>query len=130
MPISENCALHLQHQHLYSTDGRVYLVPQGDGNLVLYSSQVANLFGPSFASAIFATGTYGATPGPFSLVLLQVCDSKHGFLPVSQAAGIVLAPFMKLNMMPYLCCIAELQPSAAQWKQPDHLLVCDSQPGH
>ena len=71
---NSRCALGLQNQPLYSSDGRVYLRVQGDGNLVLYSVQVANLFGQSFTSAIFATGTYGATPGPFSLVLQQVPD--------------------------------------------------------
>ena len=50
------------------------------GNLVLYSSQVANLFGQSYASAIFATATYGASPAPFSLVMQPVgntCCAWH-----------------------------------------------------
>ena len=70
--LTNECGLGLQDNPLYSQDGRAYLLVQSDGNLVLYSSQVANLFGRSFASAIYATKTYGATPGPFSLVMQLV----------------------------------------------------------
>ena len=57
---------------MYSKDGRAYLVMQGDGNIVFYSTQVANLFGQGFASAIWYSATYGYTPGPFTLTMLQV----------------------------------------------------------
>ena len=52
----------LQGQPLLSPDGRVSLLVQSDGNLVLYNTQVAGRVGFSFASAIYFTGTYGASP--------------------------------------------------------------------
>ena len=64
LDITNDCALGLQNQALSSPDGRVYLLVQGDGNLVLYSAQVANLFGQSFASAIFATRHTQMAPRP------------------------------------------------------------------
>ena len=68
----------LQGHPLSSPDGRVYLSVQGDGNLVLYDAQVVARFGKSYASAIFATGTYGSAPQPFSLSLKQVsCASSQ-----------------------------------------------------
>ena len=54
-------------QPLLSADGRVSLLVQSDGNLVLYNTQVAGRVGLSFASAIYFTATYGASPQPFSL---------------------------------------------------------------
>ena len=62
----------LQDQPLLSPDGRVSLVVQGDGNLVLYNTQVAARVGYNFASALFFTGTFGASPPPFSLIMTQV----------------------------------------------------------
>ena len=71
--IATDSPLGPQGQALYSKDGRAYLLAQSDGNLVLYSAQVAKLFGQSFASAIWASATYNTnTPGPFTLFMTMV----------------------------------------------------------
>ncbi len=62
-----------QGEPLPSNDGKVFLIVQADGNLVLYNSMAYSMFGPAPASAIWASGTYGnAGPTPFSLAMQTV----------------------------------------------------------
>ena len=62
----------MQSTPLPSADGASVLMVGGDGNLVLYNSLAQQLYGYSFPSAIFASGTYGRGTAPYSLVMQNV----------------------------------------------------------
>ena len=95
----------VQGQPLLSSDGRVSLLVQSDGNLVLYNTQVAGRVGLSFASAIYFTATYGASPQPFSLAMTQVRGAhlRHPHLAMSHWQGLSL-PCMLLRRAARRCC--------------------------
>jgi hypothetical protein len=61
-----------QGTKLFSADATVYLTAQPDGNLVLYNTSLTHSHGVGASSAIWASGTYGAANGPFTLVMQQV----------------------------------------------------------
>ena len=133
LDITNDCALGLQNQALSSPDGRVYLLVQGDGNLVLYSAQVANLFGQSFASAIFATRTWrharpllpGHAAGMTAAYLLVIPAPN-----LNAGCAWHVSPALASSSIAHLCCCAAgLQPGIAERGQPEHLPVWDSQPG-
>lgn len=63
-----------QNTPLYSMDRSAYLVMQGDGNLVLYSVAKVAQHGQGALSALFQSGTYGATPAPFTLAMQGDCN--------------------------------------------------------
>ena len=65
----------MQGTPLPSADGASVLVLGGDGNLVLYNTLAQQLYGNSFASAIFASGTNGRGTAPYSLVMQNVRPS-------------------------------------------------------
>jgi hypothetical protein len=63
----------MQGEPLPSSDGKVFLIVQPDGNLVLYNTMAYSMYGPTAPSAIWASGTFGnAGPTPFSLVMQTV----------------------------------------------------------
>ena len=64
----------LQAERLYSSDGSVFIVPQTDGNLVLYNAYaVAQLGHTAVQAALWQSGTYGNSgPQPFILAMQQV----------------------------------------------------------
>ena len=67
-------SLALQAERLYSPDGSVFLVPQTDGNLVIYNAHaVAKLGHTAVEAAIWQSGTYNnGGPQPFVLAMQQV----------------------------------------------------------
>ena len=69
------CLLCMQGTPLPSADGASVLVLGSDGNLVLYNTLAQKLYGNSFASAIFASGTSGRGTAPYSLVMQNVRPS-------------------------------------------------------
>jgi hypothetical protein len=64
----------MQDERLYSADGSVFLVPQSDGNLVLYNAYAVQQFGgTTTVAAIWNSGTYNTgAPQPFVLAMQQV----------------------------------------------------------
>ena len=64
----------MQDERLYSADGSVFLVPQSDGNLVLYNTYAVEHFGgTTVLAALWESGTYNnGGPQPFVLAMQQV----------------------------------------------------------
>ena len=64
----------MQDERLYSADGSVFLVPQSDGNLVLYNAYAVEQFGgTTVLAALWESGTYNnGGPQPFVLAMQQV----------------------------------------------------------
>ena len=54
---------------LFAPDSIDFLVAQSDGNLVLYNVALYHVYGRTRPSAVWASGTYGAANGPFTLVM-------------------------------------------------------------
>ena len=76
------CALRTQGAPLLSGDGSAVLLLGGDGNLVLYNTLAQQLYGYSFPSAIFASGTYGKGTAPYSLSMQNVrTPTLHALMP-------------------------------------------------
>ena len=71
----------MQGETLSSADSRVFLTVQADGNLVLYNRQAYDLYGATQAAAIWATGTWGAAPSPFALIMQPVRESHTAGAP-------------------------------------------------
>ena len=72
------CAGCCQAERLYSSDGSVFLVPQTDGNLVLYNAYaVARLGHTAVEAALWQSGTYGNPgPQPYILAMQQVMPQR------------------------------------------------------
>ena len=62
----------MQGTPLPSADGASVLVLGGDGNLVLYNTLAQQLYGSSFASTVFASGTSGRGAAPYQLIMQNV----------------------------------------------------------
>jgi hypothetical protein len=62
----------LQGQSLYSTDNRVFLTVQGDGNVVLYNTLAYSLYGANTAAAVIGSHTYLVGSPPYSLAMQNV----------------------------------------------------------
>lgn len=61
-----------QGVQLLSADGTVYLSNPGDGSLQLINATVTRTYPGSVASVIWTSGTAGATPAPFNLLMQEV----------------------------------------------------------
>ncbi len=60
---------------------------------VLYNTSLYSSVGAGRASAIWASGTYGATPAPFTLMMQAVSALQQ---PVPHVCGVVLSSCMPL----------------------------------
>ena len=69
----------MQAERLYSPDGSAFLVPQTDGNLVVYNAYaVAKLGHTAPEAALWQSGTYlNGGPQPFVLAMQQVIHSAQ-----------------------------------------------------
>lgn len=94
-------SLYMQDTFLYSPDGSVYLVAQGDGNLVLYRSYNGGV--------IFASGTYGASPQPFVLTMQTVRrPSVLCFQQIQKKSVVADSMHMHpLNALPVACFVQD-----------------------
>ena len=72
------CACGTQGVKLLSADGTVYLVNPGDGSLQLVNATVTQTYPGSIAAVIWSSGTAGATPAPFNLLMQEVCACVGG----------------------------------------------------
>ena len=75
----------LQGQQLFSSDGRVFLVVQTDGNIVVYNALAYGLYGAHSTAAIWTSQTGGSANGPFSLAMQQVVLACLGFVCMCSA---------------------------------------------
>lgn len=66
------CSVHTQGTPLASADGASVLILGSDGNLVLYNTLAQQLYGNSYASTIFASGTAGKGRAPYYLTMQGV----------------------------------------------------------
>lgn len=64
----------MQAERLYSPGGSAFLVPQTDGNLVMYNAYaVAQLGHTAAEAALWQSGTYNnGGPQPFTLAMQKV----------------------------------------------------------
>jgi hypothetical protein len=72
------CVAGAQGYKVNSPDGTVLLMPQPDGNLVLYNTAKYVASGAVPSAAVWASGTGGAYGAPFRLVMQQVGVCMQG----------------------------------------------------
>jgi hypothetical protein len=66
-----------QGTKLFSPDSIDFLVPQSDGNLVLYNVALYRTYGPTKAAAVWAANSNGGGKGPYTLIMQQVGLAVH-----------------------------------------------------
>ena len=84
---SIGCGARTQGTPLPSADGAAVLILGSDGDLVLYNTLARQLYGNSYASTIFASGTSGKGTAPYHLIMQGVrCPSCCALLPAWRSA--------------------------------------------
>ena len=99
-------ALHaLQAERLYSPDRSVFLVPQTDGNLVIYNAYaVAKLGHTAAEAAIWESGTYNnGGPQPFTLAMQEVSPQKLLCIPSAKRQYMSCSAVRTAVQLPPIC---------------------------